>query len=140
MSDAAPSFSVVAYLAAVAVGCVAIGMSLPFLDPTIGRGVHLEALLAMAGSAMLVGFLPGLLLCLPMTLLCLWLARRLGLVSGTWASIMGAFVGLTTLGTLALAFKSDLLIGYGALICAIAGALAGITYFELAALEQRRRR
>ena len=140
MRDAAPSFSIVAYLAAVAVGCVTTGVFLPVLDPTIGHGVHWEALLALAGSAMLIGFLPGLFLCLPMTLLCLWLARRFSLVSGNWAIILGAFVGLTTLGTLALAFKSDLLIGYGALICAIAGALAGITYFELAALEQRRRR
>lgn len=111
------TFSVVAYLAAVAVGCLVVGALIP-----LGYG-------AIAPIALLAGFLPGLLMCLPGTLLSFQISKRFRLFRPVWYGAFGAMTGMSVGVVFVMAWRPDITSGvFAGLIFATAGAAAGLTY------------
>ncbi len=111
------TFSIVAYLAAVAVGCLGIGVLVPF-----GYG-------AVAPVALLVGFLPGLLMCLPITLLSFHVAKRFRLVGAVWYGAFGTLTGLSVAVIFSFALGTEVTsVAYVTFIFAASGAAAGLMY------------
>ena len=117
------TFSIVAYLAAVAVGCLFVGGLIPW-----GDGV-MAAVAIMAPAALLVGFLPGLLMCLPGALLSFHVSKRFRLLGAVWYVVFGALTGMSVGILFVLASRPDVTtVAFTGLITATAGAAAALTY------------
>ena len=141
------SFSVVAYLAAVAGGCLLMTMFVIF-QLSLERGFQLDWGAVNAGlvfsvpmAAMTFGFLPGLLIFLPGTLLCVAVANRFHLYSARWYAIFGALVGLLNPALLVFARWGHIFqpVNFSTVAFTVAGTGAGLLYFFTEQLENRSR-
>jgi hypothetical protein len=128
-------------MAAVAVGCLIVGSLLPLYDMLVGRQVPASTVLAMAFFGVIWGFLPGLLMCLPVTLLGVLVANHLDLRNPVSYALLGCLNGATLsvlFGVFPFLWPQEFTFGtFLVVVSSIAGALAGLTYFNVEKGERR---
>lgn len=128
------AFSPVSYIVAVFAGALFVALLLFSLDAVLVSGFRIEGLLLFLATGLVLGFLPGLPLMLPVALGSLWLARRIKSSSAGFAALAGAIGSAIMTSPLLLAqppISAPLFVAvFGA-----AGGVGGLTYFLLRRVE-----
>lgn len=135
------AFSVPAYLLAVAGGCVLFGVFWVLYEAAVSSTLQLNALFFFPAGVLLIGYFPGLLFCLPTTLLSLWIANRAGLAGAPWYAGFGALTGLAVSIPTFLAFpQTSTAAGvFMPAVFTLAGTGGGLIYFRVEKAEARSR-
>lgn len=113
---------------------------MPFADVLNGRAPNFGMPMIFATAAVLVGFLPCLLLCIPAVLFSFWVRRRFGLKAAVWyallGSLTGSWVGVLFAIGLSLGSRSQITTEvFVVVVASLAGALGGLAYFGVERLE-----